>query len=300
MGPAALSREGEGFLADLLDRGRAANTIDAYRRDLVAYERFLRARRLSVMRAGDADVASYVASLSAAGRKPSSVARALVAVRALHHWCGSDTALEVERPEPVPAERSVLSEAEAARLIESVPGGTAVSRRDRAILELLYATGARISEVMGLLLADAGEGVVRIGGRAPRVVPYGDPAAAALAEWLSPAGRAAMAGARRRTSPIDGAALFLNQQGGRLSRQWGWAVVRTAGERAGLGDRLAPHVLRHTFADHLARGGAPPAAVQQLLGGQSLVLTVEELVEGYRRWHPRAGGKAFRGPGPTY
>lgn len=243
---------------------------------------------------------SYVAALIAAGRKPSSVARALVAVRALHHWCGSDTAVEVERPGPAPAERSVLSEAEAARLVESVPAGTAVGRRDRALLELLYATGARISEVVGLLVADAGEGVARIGGRAPRVVPYGDPAAAALAEWLSPAGRAAMAGARRRASPGDRAALFLNQQGGRLSRQWGWAVVRAAGERAGLGDRLAPHVLRHTFAQHLARGGAPPAAVQQLLGGKTLVLTVEELVEGYRRWHPRAGGRLSPTTGPTY
>lgn len=281
--PEPLSDEAEAFLASLRASDRAENTVAAYRRDLAAYERYLGVQRLSVGEAGEADVASYVAALNASGRRPSSVARALVAVRGLHRWCGSDAARGVGGPGLVPAAGNVLSEDEVAHLLDACDGTGPVERRDRALLETLYATGARISEVVGLSTADVGGGMARIGGRSARVVPYGEPAAGALDAWLSD-GRAAMA--------VGAGPLFVNQRGGPLSRQWGWALVRAAAGRVGLGARLGPHVLRHSFAVHLAASGAPPGAVQQLLVGQPVTLGPDELVERYRRWHPRARHRA--------
>ena len=276
-------------------RGRSPNTLAAYRRDLAAYERYLAEHHLTVAQAGDQDVAAYVAALEAAGRRPASVARAVVAVRALHRWCGAEVAVAVDAPAPVAeADRAVLSPSEASTLVESARGGSAIARRDRALLELLYATGGRISEVVGLDVDDVAGGVARLGspdGRNRRAVPYGQPAGAALAAWLAPAGRSAMAGRAGQTR-----ALFLNRQGGRLSRQWGWSVVRAHGGRVGLAERLSPNVLRHSFAAHLTAGGAPPAAVHQLLVGTPAVLSTDELAAGYRRWHPRAGRKAPHEP----
>lgn len=287
-GGTSLSDAALGFLADLEERGRAANTLAAYRRDLVAYELFLAGRRLSVVEAGEHDVAEYLAAMEAAGRRPASMARALVALRSLHRWCGNDVAGSVNRPEPVSAGTAVLTEAEAAALVESVAGNDPTERRDRALLELLYATGARISEAVGLSVGDVDGGLARLGGRNPRLVPYGTPTAAALASLVAARGDGS-GGAG------DDRALFLNQSGGRLSRQWGWCVVRSAGERAGLSGRLGPHVLRHSFAVHLADGGAPPGAVQQLLVGQPALLADADLVDGYGRWHPRSGKQ--RDPG---
>ena len=293
MSGGALSPAAEGFLADLEDRGRAANTLAAYRRDLVAYERFLAGRRLTVADAGGDDVTAHLAGLEAAGRRPASVARALVALRSLHRWCGSDAAGGVDGPDPEVADRAVLSGAEAAALVGSAKGTTAIARRDRALLELLYATGARISEAVGMCVDDVGDGVAHLGGRNAREVPYGDPAADALAAWLEPGAWGALS-VRGRTAgatrPL--AALFLNQRGGRLSRQWGWSVVRSHGERIGLAGRLGPHLLRHSFAVHLATGGAPAAAVHQLLVGQPRTFTTDELATGYRWWHPRASRAA--------
>ena len=285
-----LTDAAEAFLADLADRGRSPNTLAAYRRDLAAYERYLAGHHLSVAQAGDEEVAAYVTALEGAGRRPASVARAVVAVRALHRWCGSDVVVAVDTPTPVGyADRAVLSPSEAVALVESARGGSAIARRDRALLELLYATGGRISEVVGLDVDDVARGMARLGGadgRNTRAVPYGEPAGAALTAWLSPPGRSAMGGRPGQTR-----ALFLNRQGGRLSRQWGWSVVRSHGGRVGLAERLSPNVLRHSFAAHLTAGGAPPAAVHQLLVGTPAVLSTEELAAGYRRWHPRARRK---------
>jgi len=287
-GGAPLSPSAVRFLTDLEERGRAANTLAAYRRDLVAYERFLSGRGLTVVEAGEHDVAEYLAAMEAGGRRPASVARALVALRSLHRWCGNDAAGWVDRPGPAPADPAVLTEAEAAALVESVVGTGVTARRDRALLELLYATGARISEAVGLSVVDVKGGLARLGGRNPRLVPFGAPTAVALASLVAFRERA---GGGSGEEP----ALFVNQRGGRLSRQWGWSVVRVAGERAGLAGRLGPHVLRHSFAVHLAEGGAPPGAVQQLLVGQPRLLAVDDLVDGYHRWHPRSGKE--RDPG---
>ena len=285
--PDALSAEAKAFLDDLERHGRAANTVAAYRRDLVAYERFLRGRRLTVGDAGEDDVETYVAELTAAGRRPASVARALVALRALHRWCGSDAAGQVGTPGPGPSTQAVLTEAEVVGLIDAAQGGSATARRDRALLEMLYATGARISEVVGLSLGDVGDGWATFGGRLGRRVPYGRPAADAVAAWRAPGGRDAMVAGSRSRGGDDGA-LFVNQRGGRLSRQWGWSVVRSYGDRVGVQERLGPNVLRHSLAAHLAGRGAPPGAVSQLLTGHPEALGPDELAERYRRWHPRA------------
>lgn len=282
--PEALSDEAEALLASLAAQDRAANTLAAYRRDLAAYERYLESRELSVWLADGHAVASYVAALGEAGRRPSSVARALVAVRALHRWCGSDAARDVGGPGRTPPAGNVLAEEEVARLLDVFDGDDPVSLRDRALLEMLYATGARISEVVGLSTRDVRAGVARIGGRSARVVPYGDAAARALEGWLT-SGRAAMA--------VGRGPLFVNQRGGPLSRQWGWAIMRAAADRVGLGDHFGPHVLRHSFAVHLAARGAPPGALRQLLVGRPVFLGPDEVAERYRRWHPRAG------PGPV-
>lgn len=281
-----LSDEGEAFLAWLEGRGRSANTLAAYRRDLAAYERFLAARGSSLAQVDGADVEAYLASLTAAGRKPASVARALVALRALHRFCGTDPAGAVGGPAVPDAPPTVLDEDEVGRLLRAAEGDDAAARRDRAMFEVLYGCGLRISDLVGLSLADVGQDRLRIAGPHRREVPLARAAGDALAIWLAPGGRGSVAPARWRR-PGDADAVFLNLQGGRLSRQGAWAIVRTHGTRAGLGERLSPHVLRHSFAAHLLARGAPPAAVQQLLGHPG-PLHLDQLRRVLEAAHPRA------------
>jgi integrase/recombinase XerD len=300
-----LSTEGEEFLSWLaVERGRAVNTVSAYRRDLVAYEEFLRGRGVALADVTEAIVEDYVAFLRAAGRKPASVARALVAVRALHRFrvdegaATSDPTGDVGSPRVPQGLPKALSEDEVERLLAAVVGDDAVARRDRAILELLYGGGLRISELVGLSLPDLDldAGVLRALGKGSkeRVVPIGRLAREALQAWLMTSGRGAMAPARwaRRG---DAEAVFLNQRGGRLSRQGAWAIVRRYGDKVGLGDRLTPHVLRHSCATHMLDHGADIRVVQELLGHASIATTqvytrvsADRLREVYERAHPRA------------
>jgi integrase/recombinase XerD len=300
-----LSTEGEEFLSWLaVERGRAVNTVSAYRRDLTAYEEFLRGRALGLTDVTEAVVEDYVAFLRAAGRKPASIARALVAVRALHRFCVDEGAATVDPTGEVGSPRvpqglpKALSEEEVERLLAAVVGENAVARRDRAILELLYGGGLRISELVGLSLPDLDleAGVLRALGKGSkeRVVPVGRLAREALQAWLAASGRGAMTPARwaRRG---DAEAVFLNQRGGRLSRQGAWAIVRRYGDKVGLGDRLTPHVLRHSCATHMLDHGADIRVVQELLGHASIATTqvytrvsADRLREVYERAHPRA------------
>jgi integrase/recombinase XerD len=192
-----------------------------------------------------------------------------------------------------------LSEDQVTSLLDAVVGSDHLALRDRALLELLYATGARVSELCGLELGDvdAAARVVRLFGKGSkeRLVPFGRVAATALAEWLGPHGRPLLEPARwaRRG---DAEAVFLNQRGGRLSRQHAWAIVTSYGRRAGIPDEaLSPHVLRHSCATHLLDHGADLRVVQELLGHASVSTTQiytkvsqERLVEVYRAAHPRA------------
>ena len=184
-------------------------------------------------------------------------------------------------------------------LLESVDGTDPLSRRDRCLLELLYATGARISELCDATLGDVDREatLVRLYGKGSkeRIVPYGRSAGAALGAWLSPSGRERLEPDRwaRRG---DAEALFLNHRGGRLSRQAAWAAVKQRGARVGLDRELSPHVLRHSCATHLLDHGADLRVVQELLGHVSISTTQrytqvsqQRLFDVYRHAHPRAG-----------
>ncbi|MGH9106202.1 MAG: tyrosine recombinase [Acidimicrobiales bacterium] len=252
----------------------------------------------------EAAVAEYVAHLTRLGLAPASVARALVAVRSLHRFLveegetTADPTADLRPPSLPQALPKALSEAEVASLLAAVTGDGPAQRRDRAVLELLYGTGMRISELTGLSLPDLAveEQLVRVLGKGnkERLVPLGRFARQALSAWLGPGGRPALVPpkwARRR----DSAAVFLNLRGGRLSRQGAWGIVRLHGRRVGLEGRLSPHVLRHSCATHMLDHGADLRVVQELLGHASIATTqvytkvsAERLRSVYRSTHPRA------------
>jgi integrase/recombinase XerD len=286
-----------------VERGRSSNTLVAYRRDLAAYAEFLAGRRLTIAAVTEAVVEDYLAFLRAAGRAPSSTARALVAVRSLHRFLADeggadDPTGDVGGPRVPAGLPKALSEEEVGSLLDGVVGEDPVARRDRAILEVLYGTGLRISELVGLSLGDVAldDAMLRAFGKGAkeRVVPVGRMARTALRDWLAPSGRAALVPARwaRRG---DAEAVFLNTRGGRLSRQGAWGIVRRYGDKVGLGDRLTPHVLRHSCATHMLDHGADIRAVQELLGHASISTTqvytkvsTDRLRSVYESAHPRA------------
>ena len=304
----------EEFLSWLaVERGRSVNTLAAYRRDLGAYTAWLTAQGLGLDDVDEPTVEAYVGHLRAEGRAPSSVARGLVAVRTLHRFLAdeggadADPAAYVAPPRVPQGLPKPLTEDEVQSLLDQVTGSSAVARRDRALLEVLYGTGARISEVCGLSLGDVDldSGLLRVLGKGSkeRIVPIGRYAVVALVDWLGPGGRpvllaggsAPAAGSGRARHRADADAVFVNQRGGRLSRQGAWAIVRQYGDRAGLGDRLSPHVLRHSCATHLLDHGADIRVVQELLGHASISTTqvytkvsTERLRAIYDAAHPRA------------
>ncbi len=279
----ALPIEAEEYLSWLAsERGRSANTLAAYRRDLAGYLAWLGERQVVLGAAAPGDLQDYVAHLRRLGRAPASVKRAVVAVRALHRFLveegesGADPGRALEPPTVPRGLPKALPEEDVARLLASVTGVDPVARRDRAILEVLYGTGLRISELVGLSLADLDldGGSIRAFGKGSkeRVVPLMGIAAVAMGEWLAASGRGALEPeqwARRG----DAEAVFLNARGGRLSRQGAWGVVRRHALATGLGDRLSPHVLRHSCATHLLDHGADVRVVQELLGHASITTT---------------------------
>ena len=288
-----------------LERGRAPSTIDAYRRDLQAWWAALRVAGRPVTDVTEDDLVAWVHDLHASGLARSTVKRRVVAARNLHRFLAEEGVV-VGDPgadvSPPPAPRGLpkaLAEEEVTRLLDSVTGDDPVARRDRAILETLYGTGVRISELVGMSLRDLDlhDGHLRVVGKGDkeRIVPVIGAANQALGAWLTPDGRGAMVPRRWRRRD-DEEAVFLNQRGGRLGRQGTWLVVKAHGEAAGLGDRLTPHVLRHSCATHLLDHGADIRAVQELLGHASIGTTQiytkvsdERLVAAWRSAHPRAG-----------
>ncbi len=301
---AVLSRDAEEFLSYLtVERGRAPASISAYRRDLLAYERFLSDRGVTVLEADVGLIEAYVALLSET-RRASSTARALAAVRGLHRFCVDERGATLDPTEGVSTPRipqaipKALSEAEVELLLSAVIGEDPRALRNRAILETLYATGMRISELAGLRLGDldTGRGLAVVYGKGSkeRLVPIGRQAVLALDAWLGSAGRNAMAPARwaRR---VDAEAVFISTRGRRMSRQAVWQVVRAAAVKVKLEDRVSPHVLRHSCATHLLEHGADIRVVQELLGHATITTTQvytkvspELLRRVYEHAHPRA------------
>jgi len=286
------------------ERGRSPNTLASYRRDLRAFDAFLAERSVPLEAARIADLTDHVAQLRADGKAPASVTRAAVAVRSMYRFLAEegvidhDPGADLEVPRVPAGLPKALSEAEITSLIESVSGTDPLSLRDRAILEVLYGTGARISELVGLSLPDLDRegGLIRVFGKGAkeRVVPIGRLAREALDAWLGPGGRPQLEPDRwlRRG---DAEAVFLNQRGGRLGRQGAWAMVKARGARVGLTDRLSPHVLRHSCATHMLDHGADIRAVQELLGHASISTTqvytfvsTERIWQVYADSHPRA------------
>ena len=304
------------FLAHIgIERGLASSTVDAYASDLRRYVEWLESRGVRAPEdIARRDVEEYVAALDAAGESARSKARRLASIHAFHrfalaqHAVSDDVSAAVKAPKWASVLPDVLTVDEVARLLDAVPQPdphvsdghgleNAVLLRDKALLELMYATGARVSEAVGADLDDVDfdERVIRLTGKGAkqRLVPVGRYACEALRRYLD-AARPVLQ--RRRTSgQPELRALFLNKRGRRLSRQSVWEVVRTAGERAHLDKPLHPHTLRHSFATHLIQGGADVRTVQELLGHASVTTTQiythvspEALIETYLTAHPRA------------
>lgn len=311
-----------------VERGLAAHTLQAYQRDLQRYAVTLAARgRTDVSEVTTRDVADYLAGLREGDEDhpplaASSAGRAVVAVRGLHAFTLAEGLSDADparlvRP-PVPPRRlpRAISVPEVERLLDAAGGssgmvtGTGAGEgpaplRDRALLELLYGTGARISEAVGLdiddldLASDSSApsvpAAVRLAGKGgrQRIVPVGSYARDALDAYLI-RGRPSLARAARRGAASP--AVFLNARGGRLTRQGAWGALHAAAARAGLAE-VSPHTLRHSFATHLLDGGADVRVVQELLGHASVtttqvytLVTVDKLREVYAAAHPRALG----------
>ncbi|MBZ5734128.1 site-specific tyrosine recombinase XerD [Nocardioides sp. TRM66260-LWL] len=298
-----------------VERGLAANTLTSYRRDLRRYRGFLAGLGVTrLAEISEATVAQFLVRLREGDdlHPPlgaSSAARTVVAVRGFHRFAVADGLAPADpaagvRP-PAPGRRLPkalpLSDVEAILEAAGAPG-TALALRDRALLEVLYGTGARISEAVGLDVDDvdrgapdghdAHDGTVLLRGKGgkQRLVPVGSYALEALEAYLV-RGRPALVGA------ASGPALFLNSRGGRLSRQSAWTTLVRAAERAGVTRDVSPHTLRHSFATHLLEGGADVRVVQELLGHASVtttqiytLVTVDSLREVFAAAHPRARG----------
>lgn len=289
-----------------VERGLSKNTLSSYRRDVERYCDWLEAARIEdITEVATANLEAYVMDLrrGVEGRtalSASSAGRALIVARGLHKFALAeglvrvDVAAEVSPPSTGRHLPDTLDVTEVTRLIEATPTSemaTPVDIRDRALLEVLYGTGMRVSEAVGLMVDDIAHApeVLRITGKGARqrLVPYGSMARAAVEDYL--------VRARPALSRGKSHALFLNQRGGQLSRQSAWVVLKRAGERARLEKDISPHTLRHSFATHLLEGGADVRVVQELLGHSSVTttqiythITAESLRQVWRSAHPRA------------
>jgi integrase/recombinase XerD len=282
------------------ERGASRNTLAAYRRDLDDYLKHLRGRDLDPAAARPDDVVGWLETLRRRGLAPSSVARRLSAVRGFYRHLLRDGVVRRDPTEHLDSPRTTrplpraLSRESAGALVEAPDTRRPAGVRDRAILELLYATGMRASECLGLSLEDlnlsAGYVICMGKGGKQRLVPVGGEALAWTRRYLRDV---RPRDARRR----DCGRLFVNPRGGPLSRQSLWTLVRRAAAGAGLKRRVSPHMLRHSFATHLLEGGADLRAVQAMLGHADIATTQiythlpsSALKRMYDAFHPRAGG----------
>ncbi len=298
-----------------VERGLSANTLSAYRRDINRYLGFLHERRQPLLEVKPEHLRSFLVSLTnpeanpETGEQPRALsartaARVIIAVRGLHKFLALEghTATDPAAGIKPPAHREPLPKAlpidQVQQLLGTMPANTARQLRDRALLEFLYSTGARITEAIDVdvddLHLDERDGqppvvLVRGKGGKDRLVPVGSYAREALEAYLV-RGRPELSGAGRGS-----AAVFLNARGGRLSRQSAWQILKDAAAAAKLEADVSPHTLRHCFATHLLQGGADVRVVQELLGHSSVTttqvytkVTPDQLQEVFRTSHPRA------------
>ncbi len=307
--PIELPIEVEAFLTHLVvEKGRSPLTISAYRRDLHRFVAFLAARGATYSAASPTDVDAFAARLRSDGLAASSQARVLVAVRTSYRYLAGegrldhDPTTDTESPRRPQALPKAIPEDDVLRLLDSIgegeDPGDPVVLRDRALLELLYGTGIRVSEACGLGFGDLDldGALIRVLGKRSRerIVPLVPVVVRVLRDYLDE-GRPALVRASGSTRD-DADAVFLGRRGHRLNRQAAWEVIRRRGSAGGLDPAvLSPHVLRHSCATHLLDHGADIRTVQELLGHASISTTqiytrvaTERLVAAYRSAHPRA------------
>jgi len=306
-----LSEGAEEYLSWLaVEKGRSRNTLLAYRRDIATWEAWAEQAGVDPVGASTDAVERHLADLRSQGRTPASMARSTTALRGLYRFLVSEGVLRADPTVDVRSPRlprrlpKALDEEQVVMLLDSVSGDGPTALRDRALLELLYGTGARISEVVGLSLMDfqGDDGLLRVFGKGAkeRLVPLGGPARLAVDRWLGPSGRPRLEPDRwRRRS--DAEAVFINTRGGRLSRQGAWAIVTHHAQRVGLGDVVSPHVLRHSCASHMLAHGADIRVVQEVLGHVSIAttqiytkLSQDHLRSSYLAAHPRAAASQLK------
>jgi integrase/recombinase XerD len=284
-----------------IERGLSKNTINSYRTDLLKYLAFLEAQSKDLLTVNAEDIDRFATSLNSLGAASSSSARAIASIRGLHKYLileskrTDDPTVKTRSPKLPMRLPKALSQDQVMQLLnaagpepDSDPSSDLIRLRDRALLELLYSTGARVSEIADLDLDEiADNGLMRVRGKGSkeRIVPVGSFANASLEAYLSRVRPALV----KSSTP----AVFLNQRGGRLSRQSIWQIIQKAGEVCGL--EVSPHTLRHCFATHLIEGGADVRVVQELLGHASVTttqiytkVTIDTLREAFQASHPRA------------
>ena len=294
----------------LVERGLSQNTLSAYARDLGRYLEFIDSKSKDFAQVDESDLADFLTFLrngnsEHATLSATSAARTLIAVRGFHKFMarengGLDPAQSVKPPTPSRRLPKALSVNQIERIIASTgDGSTSKSLRDCALIELLYSTGARISELIDLDRNDLKDPITSLrllgkGGK-ERIVPVGKYAVDAMEKYLVRARPALLANGNSGNER----ALFLNQRGTRLSRQSAWEIIRTAAKNAGIEVEISPHTMRHSFATHLLDGGADIRTVQELLGHASVattqiytLVTIDRLREAYASAHPRAQIKA--------
>jgi integrase/recombinase XerD len=300
-----------GFLDHLrIERGLAANSIAAYQRDLHKLTSYFEKQSLNTDGITSADISAFEVSLKALNLAPASINRIMSAVRTFYKYQNReykvvDPTTDISHNKTARRLPKALTISEVTSLIDAgLREGDVISLRDHALLELLYSSGARVSEIIGINLSDfaksnlSGEEIttlkVRGKGGKERIVPLGKFAVAAIDNYLVRTRPDLAAKSGRKESSINGA-LFLNQKGTRISRQSAWQIVLSAAERAGITSKVSPHVFRHSYATHLLDGGADIRVVQELLGHASVtttqiytLITIDKIRESYSSAHPRA------------
>ena len=291
----------DSFLSHLsVERGLSKNTIESYRRDLKKFLKFLDVKQSGLEAVNAKVLDEFAAEARRSGISTASLARNIVAIRTFYKFFSKEKGLDnpsIEFLPPTSGQRlpKALTIAEVSSLMQSPPLD-GFGPRDRALLELLYATGARVSEIVFLNIGDLKLDTSQVStvkvlgkGRKERIVPIGKHAASAIEQYLVLLHRNLQS-----KSGVREDALFLNSRGGRLSRQSAWNIVRENAFRAGI-KKISPHALRHSFATHLLDGGADIRIVQELLGHSSVtttqiytLVTVDKLRESYLASHPRA------------